>query len=311
LAFGSPETFAKVVSYAHKADMTVSGDLLFNLPGPSPNAMRDDLRRAIELGLDQICLYHLVLFRGLGTVWSRNSELLDAIPSNQQACQNWIALRKQLLTAGYVQTTLTNFERQSVHETQRRFSYENFSFQPNRYDMVGFGPSGISFAANKSFTRGWKTTNSESTIEYLQRMKKTGTPCERFFIYDEYDLRVFYLIRRLAALAIEPHDYERQFGVLVSRDFAQEFVALSDARLIGTRKKAIVPTAKGMFYADAIASLFARKSKRAFPGKQKARRLFSTRPTRKSEVALHGERKTHRLSRVNETHDHSNSGGHM
>ena len=43
--------------------------------------------------------------------------------------------------------TLLHFERREVHQTDRRFSYELYSFQPNRYDMMGFGPSGISFAS--------------------------------------------------------------------------------------------------------------------------------------------------------------------
>lgn len=289
LAFGDLKTVANVVSYAHEAGLTVSGDLLFNLPGQSRNAMRDDLRRAIELGLDQICLYHLVLFRGLGTEWSRTPELLDALPSNQQACRNWTALRNELLLAGYVQTTLTNFERRSVHNTFRRFNYENLSFRPNRYNMVGFGPSGISFASNKAFTRGWKSTNPDSSSEYLQRLKITDTPFDRFFDYGDYDLRVFYLTRRLAALAIDFDDYEAQFGVPELRDFADQLATLSHAGLIEERGNAFVPTPKGMFYADAMASLFAQNSKAAFPGKRAA----------------------HRLSRTQERHHESNVRGHM
>ena len=64
--------FSEVVSNAHARDMTVSADLLFNLPGQSLTEMKEDVSQAVDLGLDQICLYHLVLFRGLATPWARD-----------------------------------------------------------------------------------------------------------------------------------------------------------------------------------------------------------------------------------------------
>ena len=65
LAFGGPEVFADVAENAHARGMTASADLLFNLPGQSLSEMKDDVSQAVNLGLDQICLYHLVLFRGM------------------------------------------------------------------------------------------------------------------------------------------------------------------------------------------------------------------------------------------------------
>ena len=38
-------------------------------------------------GLDHLGLYHLVLFRGLGTAWSREPSLLEALPANEQAAE--------------------------------------------------------------------------------------------------------------------------------------------------------------------------------------------------------------------------------
>jgi coproporphyrinogen III oxidase-like Fe-S oxidoreductase len=272
-AFGSRKTIADVISYAHKANMTVSGDMLFNLPGQSLPAMQNDLNQAIDLGLDQICLYHLVLFRGLGTEWSRSPQLLSELPSNERACNNWIALRHKLLLAGYTHTTLTNFERKSVHHTECRFTYANFSFRPNRFDMMRFGPSAISFYSNKEFTEGWKVTNLESASEYLRRIEAGESPLDRFFVYNEHDLRVFYLMRRLAALGIEEQDYKRQFGISRVKDFSSQLAVLLNANLIKESRNTYVPTPRGMFYADTIASLFAEECKAAAPGKRNADRF--------------------------------------
>jgi len=111
LAFGRPATFAAAVDIAHARGLTVSGDLLFNLPGQTIQEMRADVKRAIDIGLDQICLYHLVMFRGLGTPWSRDEHLLATLPEKEEASANWLGLREYLIDHGFRQTTLTNFER--------------------------------------------------------------------------------------------------------------------------------------------------------------------------------------------------------
>ena len=36
------------------------------------------------------------------------------MPNNATACENWLRLRQRLLSEGYVQTTLTNFERADI-----------------------------------------------------------------------------------------------------------------------------------------------------------------------------------------------------
>jgi oxygen-independent coproporphyrinogen-3 oxidase len=291
LAFGTKETFADVASYAQRAGMTVSGDLMFNLPGQSLAAMRDDLRQAVDLELDQICLYHLVLFSGLGTEWSRDASLLDGLPTNREACDHWMTLREELLAAGYVQTTLTNFERRDVNETDRRFIYELCSFQPDRYDMLGFGPSGISFASDDAFTSGWKSTNPQSTSEYLRRVEKTATPHSRFFIYDEHDLRAFYLIRRLAMLTVAVDENERQIDAGDLDDLTAQLAALSAEGLTEQRGKTLEPTPKGMFYADAVASLL----------------VLAQRKRTAAAMA----RTVSRFSRARESGDVSNMAGYM
>ncbi len=47
---------------------------------------------------------------------------------------------------GMVQTSLTNFERQNIYDSDRRYRYESISYEDGHCQVVGFGPSGISFA---------------------------------------------------------------------------------------------------------------------------------------------------------------------
>src|SRR4051794_37618799 len=203
--------------------------------------MRRDVDRADALGLDHLGLYHLVLFRGLGTAWSRDAEMLAGLPDNETAARNWIDLRGRLLNNGWLQTTLTNFERRAYQNHPNRFVYEEYGFHADRYEMLGFGPGAISFAADADFGGGLKLLNPDGSDAYLAAVQRGGAPWDRYFEYDADDLRVLYLTRRLAGLAIGRADYRRLFGADVLKEFAGEVEALADAKLIDVTRDSIRP----------------------------------------------------------------------
>jgi oxygen-independent coproporphyrinogen-3 oxidase len=263
LGFGTAATFRAVVEEAHAREFTVSADLLFNLPNQTRAAMEQDVDRAVELGLDHLGLYHLVLFRGLGTAWSKDESLVAALPSNKAAAENWLALQWRLLRAGFYQTTLTNFERSAFRGDPRRFLYEECSFVPDRYEMLGFGPSAISFAAGRNFGVGSKVLNPDAPHDYLAAVARDAPVWDRYFSYTTADLQVFYLTRRLAALEVNRAEYRRLFGTDPLADFGEECRALADAELLQVTSQALRPTPRGMFYADAMASLWAWRRVRA------------------------------------------------
>ena len=262
-AFGDLPTFVEVVEAAHERGFTVSADLLFNLPHQTLAEMRRDVDRADALGLDHLGLYHLVLFRGLGTEWSRDPDLIAGLPDNEDAAGHWLDLRDRLVSTGWTQTTLTNFERAAFRRNPRRFVYEEFSFRPDRYDALGFGPGGISFAADRDFGGGLKVLNPDGADAYAAAVDLGGPPWERFFRYAPTDLRVFYLTRRLAALEIDRGEYRQLFDTDILADFGKEFTAAAEEGLVEVTAAAVRPTPRGMFYADAVASLVARRQTEA------------------------------------------------
>lgn len=253
LAFGRPATFAAAVDVAHQRGMTCSGDLLFNLPGQSLKEMRDDVRHAIDIGLDQVCLYHLVMFRGLGTVWSKNDGLLSALPGNEEAAENWLSLREFLLANGFHQTTLTNFERKELAQDSRRYRYELMSFMPDRYQMLGFGPAAISYASTSERRYAIKTMNPESSAEYIQAIRGAGPVWNRYFQYDVEDLKLLHLTRSLASLSIEKQRFQQSFGFKALHGLSEKLTLLIEEGLLTESDQAFALTPRGMFFADSIA----------------------------------------------------------
>jgi oxygen-independent coproporphyrinogen-3 oxidase len=250
-SFGNQKTIEGNVRHAHDLGLTASGDLLFALPGQTLEQMRDDVARAMDCGLDQICLYHLVLYAELGTPWSRDPELVDAMKGPEVIAEYWLDLRERLLRNGFVQTTLTNFERESIHGTERRFIYEEASFNPDVYDALGFGPLAISMMLDYTRNRGVK----------LLRRKRVGafpwSGDDLYFGYETEDLKLLWITRCLAGLSLDRARYGSRFGGDVAEHFPEALNAAVESGLLQACEKTITFTPRGMFYSDSVVGTFA------------------------------------------------------
>jgi coproporphyrinogen III oxidase-like Fe-S oxidoreductase len=242
--FGKRATFEKVVRAAHKRGMTASGDLLFNLPGQRLDEMLADVSIAAELGLDQICLYNLVLTEDLGTPWSQDADLLAKRPTNATAVDAWLALRENLLSLGFVQTTLTNFER-----GERRFAYEVKSFTPELYDGLGIGQHGISTFVDLGRKRAVKLLRAAG--------RQPWGHGDLWFPYDRRDLELLFLTRSLPKLAVHRSMYTMLFGEELTVAHAPAIDALRERCLVTIDDDALRLTPRGMFYADSVVGLLA------------------------------------------------------
>lgn len=256
-AFGDLRVVGEVVERAHARGWTTSCDLLINLPGQGREAMLADVRAAARLGFDQVCVYHLVLHEDLGTAWADDPAMLAGRPGAAVALSNWLAVRGDLLDRGFVQATLTNFERGEVHAGPRRFVYEDCSFRPERYDGVGFGPSGISCFTDLERRAAVKVVNAAGSGDYADAIREQGEASELVFAYDDPDLRLLHLTRQLARLAADRRSYAAVFGVDLVDDHAPALAALHAAGLVQVDADAVRLTPRGMFYADSVAGLLA------------------------------------------------------
>lgn len=250
-SFGDEAMVKGIVRHAHKLGLTASGDFLFALPGQTLEQMRDDVDRAIDCGFDQICLYHLVLYAGLGTPWSNDTSLVGEMKAPDAMMEYWLDLRERLLARGFVQTTLTNFERKEIHATDRRFIYEEASFNPDVYDALGFGPLSISAHIDYVQRRGVK----------LMRRKRIGAPPwsgdDLYFGYEAEDLKLLWITRCLAGLSLDRARYRSRFSGDVTEHFPAAFAAAIERGLLEVDEHKVTLTPRGMFYSDSVVGTFA------------------------------------------------------
>lgn len=250
-AFGDHRTVTKLVKRCAQMDIGTSGDLLFNLPGQTLKQMEDDVDRAIESGLDQICLYHLVLHEGLGTPWSKDPQKLAAVPDNETACGHWMALRARLLRAGFAATTVTNFERVEIAGGPRAFRYERASFTPERTDAVGLGPMSISTFVDRGQRRA---------VKLLRRKSLAHVPWQGddlYFPYEGDDYRLLFLTRSFARGELSAAAYAEWSGSALEHDFPGTLAAVGAEDLVEHHGDAIALTPRGVFFSDSVMATFA------------------------------------------------------
>ena len=133
------------------------------------------------------------------------------------------------------------------------------SFQPDRFDMLGFGPSGISCTQHVSQTSALKTMNPESAVEYLQAVQQGGTVWNRYYEFSSSDLKLLHATRQLSALQIDRRRYQDALRSDVVTDYAQELDALQREQLLDVTDATVSLTVRGMFYADSVAAVLAHR----------------------------------------------------
>lgn len=278
--FGDAALVRALVKKCRKLEVTTSADLLFNLPGQTLEQMEHDVETAIAAGLDQICLYHLVLYEGLGTPWANAPELLRTVPDNERALEHWLRLRERLLAAGYEQSTLTNFERADVRHGPKRFRYEQASFDVDRTDAIGFGPLSLTTFIDWPQRRALK----------LLRRKHVGTTSwsggDLAYHYDEAGLKLLMLTRGLATTRVDGRTWNRRFGSTLATDFSEALAATTEAGLIARDGESIALTPRGQFFADSVVSIFALSTDRPFGAGVSTATLLSEQPQSANYISM-------------------------
>lgn len=267
--FGDGKQVKKVVAKARGLGVTTSGDLLYGLPGQSGAQMDADVDDAIAAGLDQICLYNLVLFEGLGTPWSKDPTLLAQREPPAAQLDHWLRLSERLRREGYHPSTVTNFEREDVGH--RRFRYEVASFSPERYDALGVGPLSLSTFLDFPRGRGLKLLRRKD----LRRPAWSGE--DLCFEYDAEDLRRLWVVRSLAKGRLELSVYASCFGRPLAEDFGPALQVLEAAGLARLEASSWTLTPSGAFYSDAVVGLLAAEGHRVGAGVH-TRDLLADRP---------------------------------
>jgi oxygen-independent coproporphyrinogen-3 oxidase len=232
------ETAIKTVSDAKEAGFrNVSIDLIFNLPGQTKDKWITNLDKAVNLPVQHISAYSLLLERG--TIL--NKMVLDGkveLQDEDHDADLYETTIDYLTQNGFHQYEVSNFSKAGFNSLHNS-SYWNYK------EYLGFGTSAHSFVDGK---RWW---NYSSLRKYLVEMKNRNAiagseKLTKAQMHDEY------VMLALRGEGIDLEDYNYRFNNGWIKENYSYFQKLKYGKLINMKENKINLTRNGYILCDEI-----------------------------------------------------------
>ncbi|MFA6455818.1 MAG: coproporphyrinogen-III oxidase family protein, partial [Bacteroidota bacterium] len=154
----------RAVESAYRAGFdNVSCDLIFALPGQTPERWKENLCRAVALQPKHISAYALIVEDQTPLATMVKNKLVAPLPDEEDAALYEITI-DTLTSNGFQQYEVSNFAKPGFR------SRHNFNYW-NHTDYIGFGPSAHSFCKDSSSSgkRWWNVRSIQSYCDAFER----------------------------------------------------------------------------------------------------------------------------------------------
>lgn len=213
-------------------------DLMFSLPGQTPERWKNTLDRALALGPTHLSCYSLIVEPNtplLRMVESKQVALLD--PAADAELYEYTMMRMQ--SEGYEQYEISNFARPG-----RRSRHNDNYWNHGAY--LGFGPSAHSF---RSPVRSWNIANLST---YLARLSQGQLPTAGEERLGREQLMTEAMFLGLRSDGIDLERFEREFGRRLTDEHRPLIDDLLAEGLATVERGMLRLTAKGYVVCDEV-----------------------------------------------------------
>lgn len=170
----------------------VSIDLIYGLPGQTLEAWRDNVARAVALGVEHISAYSLTYEEG--SRLSRMAQAGEVRPVGEEDCAEMFSvLRSDLSEAGFVQYEISNFAKAGM-ESKHNSSYWDGT------PYLGVGASAHSY---NGFSRQWNVADSSRYIEKIERGADDYFEVENLDLATRYNDFVLTTLRTMRGMDLD------------------------------------------------------------------------------------------------------------
>jgi oxygen-independent coproporphyrinogen-3 oxidase len=236
---------AQAVDMARQAGFTNIGlDLIFGLPGSTPQTWQDSLRQAIALNVPHLSAYSLTIEKGTPFEHAVKTGSLT-LPDESAERAMYETARQRLSEAGFAQYEISNFVWPGF---QCRHNIRYWQNQP----VVGIGPSAA------GWYRGVRTTNVSSIGTYVKAIEAGE------FAYEEQQVPSPEQTARETAVLNLRMTEGLDLAAFIHQTGFDALKLFSDAVAVHTRLGLLEQTPthlrlteKGLSYADSVACDFA------------------------------------------------------
>lgn len=218
----------------------ISIDLMYGLPGETPESWKADLEQAISLNVEHISAYHLIYEEGTPLYEMLQKHKVEEV--DEESSVDFFALMIDRLTkAGFQHYEISNFCKPDM------YSQHNSSYWTGK-KYLGCGPSAHSFNGS---TRQW---NVSSLDKYIAGIEK-GIPdfdIEELDVTTRYNDFVITSLRTMWGLSL--NRLEEEFGTELKQYCLENAQTYLDSGKLEIRDNTLFLSKEGIFISDGIMS---------------------------------------------------------
>lgn len=218
-------------------------DLIFAIPGQTPDGWKETLKRASDLNPEHISTYNLTVEPE--TAFAREVATgTTSLPSDDQAAEMYEWAIGFLENCGYEQYEISNFARPGFRARHNQLYW-------NHTPYLGLGPSAHSFRENK------RSERVRDVDEYIQRVNSGKStvineePLSKEKLMAEY---IFLGLRKREGVNIDL--FRKRFGVDIEEIHKKTIQKYLDLKLLEKSDSFLRLTQKGLMIANTVCAEF-------------------------------------------------------
>lgn len=242
-AHNAEQALTSIVNARAAGIENISIDLIYGGPTLTNEGWKENVAKAIELGVPHLSCYALTVEPGTALDYFIEKKKIPPVDPDK-AAQHFEMLMNWVSDAGYEHYEISNFAQPGKHS---RHNSSYWKGQP----YLGLGPSAHSYNGQ---SRQWNVANNPL---YMQNIRKGQVPFEIEELTPSMKLNEFIMISLRTAAGCNLEEIAERFGEEKSRQLlaaGSEFIGKGWMMLEGVTLKL---TRQGKFFADGIAaSLF-------------------------------------------------------
>jgi oxygen-independent coproporphyrinogen-3 oxidase len=216
----------------------LSIDLIYGLPGQTPEIWDDNLSQALRLNLPHLSAYHLSYEEGTAMYQQLNEGLMEPV-SEETSLLLFDRLTEKLEAAGYLHYEISNFCRPGC------FSRHNTAYWTDR-NYLGIGPAAHSY---NHHSRQW---NIASLPEYIEGIANGRPAIEKEVINNKTRYNEYLMTRLRTMWGIDLVTFLEIFGKKQTNYLLQQATPYLQNGLMEKDENNLRITKKGYFTADGI-----------------------------------------------------------
>ena len=238
------EDIEKSISLARQAGFdNISLDLMFGLPGQSPDMFLASLQKAIALGVDHLSAYSLQI-EPRTIFYNRMNRGKLHLPSEDEEVNMYERLIETMESHGFLHYEISNFAKPGKKSSHNLTYWNN-----DEYYGIGAGAH--------SYVNGVRRENVKPIKKYIMLMEKDGFPYReehKLTIREQMEEEMFMGLRKRSG--VSKTRFYSKFNVALDDVFSSEISDLVARGLLTNASDRVALTKKGVFLGNEVFQAF-------------------------------------------------------